>query len=285
LICIANDQILAFLRRISSRCVPRGKLVHGVLFLSDLVNFEHSELAGNAIEVCANPVFSWRSWRLCERQKLLDTTENAVAKQVVDAAYQIHSVLGPGLLESVYEAVLASELQKRGLTGEQQQVIPVVYQGSRFAVGLRADWSSRTASSSRSNRSRKLPRCIKNNYPRIPTSRQAPRAVDQLQFGPHQGRNHPHCQWFARIISRQAAKPAKKITSGARQVGCGYAALGSSAANYRFSATCCRGVNLITFRPARPRTARRVPHPPNKRCSGLRPTGNGAAAAAPTRGA
>lgn len=62
-----------------------------------------------------------------------------MAKQVVDAAYQIHSVLGPGLLESVYEAVLASELQKRGLSVAQQQVIPVVYQGTRFEMGFRAD--------------------------------------------------------------------------------------------------------------------------------------------------
>jgi GxxExxY protein len=46
---------------------------------------------------------------------------------------------GPGLLESVYEAVLASELQKRGLSVAQQQVIPVVYEGTRFEMGFRAD--------------------------------------------------------------------------------------------------------------------------------------------------
>jgi GxxExxY protein len=42
-------------------------------------------------------------------------TENEIAKQVVDAAFKIHTQLGPGLLESVYEAVLAYELRKRGL--------------------------------------------------------------------------------------------------------------------------------------------------------------------------
>jgi GxxExxY protein len=42
-------------------------------------------------------------------------TENEVAKQIVDAAYQIHTSLGPGLLESAYEAVLGYELEKRGL--------------------------------------------------------------------------------------------------------------------------------------------------------------------------
>ena len=42
-------------------------------------------------------------------------TENELAKQIVDAAYRIHTSLGPGLLESVYEVVLAYELEKRGL--------------------------------------------------------------------------------------------------------------------------------------------------------------------------
>ena len=66
-------------------------------------------------------------------------TENALAKDVVDVAYRIHTVLGPGLLESVYEAVLASELQKRGLHLARQQPIPVVYEGTRFELGFRAD--------------------------------------------------------------------------------------------------------------------------------------------------
>ena len=42
-------------------------------------------------------------------------TENAIAKQIVDAAFRIHTTLGPGLLESVYHAVLADELAQRGL--------------------------------------------------------------------------------------------------------------------------------------------------------------------------
>ena len=66
-------------------------------------------------------------------------TENAVAKQIVDVAYRMHTVLGPGLFESVYEAVLASELQKRGLCLARQQPIPVVYEGTRFEMGFRAD--------------------------------------------------------------------------------------------------------------------------------------------------
>jgi len=66
-------------------------------------------------------------------------TENAVAREIVDAAYHIHTVLGPGLLESVYETVLTGELQKRGLRAAAQQPIPVVYEGTRFEMGYRAD--------------------------------------------------------------------------------------------------------------------------------------------------
>ncbi len=42
-------------------------------------------------------------------------TENAIAKEIVDAAFRIHTALGPGLLESVYDTVLAYELSRRGL--------------------------------------------------------------------------------------------------------------------------------------------------------------------------
>jgi GxxExxY protein len=57
-------------------------------------------------------------------------SENEIAKEVVDAAYKIHTRLGPGLLESVYETVLAYELERRGLLVVRQQAIPVVYQKS-----------------------------------------------------------------------------------------------------------------------------------------------------------
>ncbi|MEI7534580.1 MAG: GxxExxY protein [Verrucomicrobiae bacterium] len=66
-------------------------------------------------------------------------TENDVAKQVVDAAFKIHTTLGPGLLESVYEAVLAHELKQRGLQVARQQAIPVVYESVHLEEGFRAD--------------------------------------------------------------------------------------------------------------------------------------------------
>jgi GxxExxY protein len=59
--------------------------------------------------------------------------------QVVDAAMRVHSVLGPGLLESAYEACLAYELRRRGLRVHVQLPLPVVYEGIRIELGYRAD--------------------------------------------------------------------------------------------------------------------------------------------------
>ena len=66
-------------------------------------------------------------------------TENEVAKQILDAAFAVHTKLGPGLLESVYEVVLAYELQKRGLTAERQKPMPIVYDNIRFDEAFRSD--------------------------------------------------------------------------------------------------------------------------------------------------
>jgi GxxExxY protein len=67
------------------------------------------------------------------------TTENGVARIVVDAAVRVHQVLGPGLLESVYEIVLAFELRRRGLHVARQVPIDVVYENLRIDGGFRAD--------------------------------------------------------------------------------------------------------------------------------------------------
>ncbi|MGA7236417.1 MAG: GxxExxY protein [Bryobacteraceae bacterium] len=66
-------------------------------------------------------------------------TENAIAREIVDSAFRIHTTLGPGLLESVYQTVLAYELGRRNLRVVSQQVIPVVYDGIRIDTGFRAD--------------------------------------------------------------------------------------------------------------------------------------------------
>jgi len=63
-------------------------------------------------------------------------TENEIAKEIVDAAYKVHTTLGPGLLESVYETVLAYELEKRDLKVVRQQSLPVIYESIKFEEGL-----------------------------------------------------------------------------------------------------------------------------------------------------
>lgn len=62
-----------------------------------------------------------------------------LGKKVLDAAYTVHSDLGPGLLESVYEACLAFELRKHGLNVATQTVVPVKYQEVFVETGLRID--------------------------------------------------------------------------------------------------------------------------------------------------
>ena len=62
-----------------------------------------------------------------------------LAKVVVDAAYKVHTSLGPGLLESVYEVCLLHELGKREIPAERQVKIPVLYDGIRLEDGLRID--------------------------------------------------------------------------------------------------------------------------------------------------
>jgi len=66
-------------------------------------------------------------------------TENEIAKIIVDAAFHVHKRLGPGLLESVYEVVLAHELKKRGLKGKRQVPVAIVYDDINFDEGFRAD--------------------------------------------------------------------------------------------------------------------------------------------------
>ena len=66
-------------------------------------------------------------------------TENEIGSVVVDSAIEVHRLLGPGLLESVYEASLLHELQLSGLSVVAQVPIDVEYKGVRFEKGFRAD--------------------------------------------------------------------------------------------------------------------------------------------------
>lgn len=61
------------------------------------------------------------------------------SREVVDASLKIHKLLGPGLLESVYVAVLAAELAKRGFSVRTQVALPVVYEDIQLELGFRLD--------------------------------------------------------------------------------------------------------------------------------------------------
>ena len=72
-------------------------------------------------------------------ESLPEETE-LLAKTVVDAAFKVHTTLGPGLLESVYEACLAHELRRRQILIETQVIIPIVYEGLRLESGFESTW-------------------------------------------------------------------------------------------------------------------------------------------------
>lgn len=65
--------------------------------------------------------------------------QEQIASAIVDSAYTVHSKLGPGLLENVYEVCFCYELTKRGLENQRQVVVPIVYDEITFDEGLRLD--------------------------------------------------------------------------------------------------------------------------------------------------
>lgn len=83
-----------------------------------------------------------RSCLLCSFASLRENsfmTENEISRIIVDSAFKIHTTLGPGLLESIYEAVLCYELKRRGCEVVFQQAIPVIYEEVKLDLGFRAD--------------------------------------------------------------------------------------------------------------------------------------------------
>jgi GxxExxY protein len=66
-------------------------------------------------------------------------TENELAAIIVDASFHIHACVGPGLLESAYQAILMFELKKRGLKLESEVLVPVLYDELKMDLGFRAD--------------------------------------------------------------------------------------------------------------------------------------------------
>ncbi len=65
--------------------------------------------------------------------------ENEISGNIIDCSFKVHTTLGPGLLESVYQAALAYELRKRGLKVITELPIPVIYEEVKLELGFRAD--------------------------------------------------------------------------------------------------------------------------------------------------
>jgi GxxExxY protein len=71
--------------------------------------------------------------------KTLSRREESIAEKIVDAAFRVHKVLGPGLLERVYEVCFCHELSRRSLNSQRQVDLPIQYDGMIFDEGLRLD--------------------------------------------------------------------------------------------------------------------------------------------------
>ncbi len=65
--------------------------------------------------------------------------ENVISKKIIGAAIEVHKILGPGLLESVYEEALCHELYLRGIIFTRQQTVPIPYKGIKIGTDLRLD--------------------------------------------------------------------------------------------------------------------------------------------------
>ena len=74
-------------------------------------------------------------------------TENELSKIVVDCCYKVHTTIGPGLMESVYEEILMYEFVKRDLPVKRQQGLPVIYETVKLDLGFRADYYRRQINS------------------------------------------------------------------------------------------------------------------------------------------
>jgi GxxExxY protein len=65
--------------------------------------------------------------------------ENEISERIIGAAIEVHRILGPGLLEGVYEEALCHELHLRGIRFERQKPVPIDYKGLKLATDLRLD--------------------------------------------------------------------------------------------------------------------------------------------------
>jgi len=101
---------------------------------------------------------------------------NEITAQIVDAAFQIHSQRGPGLLETVDEVTRAHELRKRGLRVRRQVPVPIEYDGLKFDEGFRMDLLAEEAIIVEI-------KSVEKNHPVHPKQRRTRLVLAQLQLG------------------------------------------------------------------------------------------------------
>jgi GxxExxY protein len=101
------------------------------------MNRQYAKSAKKTINFYDNPYLEV----ICMKKPFEETDAelDKIAKEVVDAAFKVHFNIGPGLLESAYEACLAYEISQRGLKVEQQVAVPLVYEKVNLNVGFRID--------------------------------------------------------------------------------------------------------------------------------------------------
>lgn len=134
-----------------------------------------------------NKILLFLSASAPQREDTWRMTENEIGTIVVDAAIAIHRNLGPGLLETVYEVVLARELQDKGLKVERQVSVPIEYRDIRFDEGFRADIivEGKVILELKS-----VERVTGAHKKQVQTGLFA-----QLWGGPDEKRDYPVCQW------------------------------------------------------------------------------------------
>jgi GxxExxY protein len=77
---------------------------------------------------------------LCKSVKNKEAMElNQITQEILDSAYKVHTALGPGLLESAYQACLVYELKKKGLNVEVEKALPLIYEEVKLECGYRID--------------------------------------------------------------------------------------------------------------------------------------------------
>ncbi len=133
--------------------------------------------------------------------------ENEVAKAIVDVAYHIHRKLGPGLLESVYHAVMKYELEKRGLRVLSREPVPFVWEDVRLEVGFEADLIVEDVVVVELKSVEQVA-CAQEAASHLPAADELPAwAADQLRRRIHRRRRHRPCR------ERSAPRPGR-IRSG-----------------------------------------------------------------------